>query len=129
MQSLLQAKHRQTSIIKCFRYNLYITGSHFGERYTNIAKMEGGGVIDKEAANPTVSTQTQRAPPPCRALTLVLGINCKMDSQSCGFRLEKKGLSQAQELSEGGLSEGIFCWGCVVVSLASLRKASWISYN
>ena len=27
MQSLLQAKYRQTSIFKCFRYNLYFTGS------------------------------------------------------------------------------------------------------
>ena len=38
MQSLLQAKHRQTSIIRCFKYNLNIAGSHFGEWYTNIAK-------------------------------------------------------------------------------------------
>ena len=30
-------------------YNLYITGSHFGERFSNIAKMGGGGgaVIDR----------------------------------------------------------------------------------
>ena len=28
MKSLLQAKYRQTLIIKCFRYDLYITGSH-----------------------------------------------------------------------------------------------------
>ena len=45
MKSLLQAKYRQTLIIKCFRYNLYITGSHFGERFTNIAKW--GAVIDR----------------------------------------------------------------------------------
>ena len=42
MQSLLQAKHRQTSITKCFRYSFYITGSHFGERFTDIAKIGGG---------------------------------------------------------------------------------------
>ena len=49
MQSLLQAKHRQTSNIKGVRHNLYITGSHFGEWFTNIAKMGGGGgaVIDR----------------------------------------------------------------------------------
>ena len=41
--SLLQEKHRQTSIMKCFRCNLYITGSHFGERFTKIVKMGGGG--------------------------------------------------------------------------------------
>ena len=42
MKSLLQAKYRQTLIIKCFRYNLFITGSYFGEWFTNIAKMGGG---------------------------------------------------------------------------------------
>ena len=42
------------------------------------------------------------------ALTLVLGTHCKRDSRSCGCRLEKRGLSQTQELSEGGLSEGHF---------------------
>ena len=36
------------------------------------------------------------------ALTLVLGTHCKTDSWSCGCRLEKRGLSQTQELSEGG---------------------------
>ena len=35
IQYLLQVKHRQTSIFN-------ITGSHFGKRFTNIAKMEGG---------------------------------------------------------------------------------------
>ena len=39
MKCLLQVKYRQTLIIKCFRYNLYITGSHFGQQFTNIAKM------------------------------------------------------------------------------------------
>ena len=34
-----------------------------------------------------------------------------MDSRSCGCRLEKGGLSQTQELSEGGLSEGHFLLG------------------
>ena len=63
------------------------------------------------------------------ALTLVLGTYCKMDSRSCGCRLEKIGLSQTQELSEGGLSEGAFPVGAVVVSLANPGKASWISYN
>ena len=44
MQALLREKHRQTSIIiKCFRYNLYIRGYYFGERFTNITKMGGGG--------------------------------------------------------------------------------------
>ena len=66
---------------------------------------------------------------PGGALTLVLGTHCKTDSRSCGCRLEKRGLSQAQELSEGGLSEGEFPIGAVVISLASPRKASWISYN
>ena len=42
IQSLFQVKHRPTSIFKFFRYNIYITGSHFGRRFTNIAKMEGG---------------------------------------------------------------------------------------
>ena len=42
MKSLLQAKYRQTLIINCFRHNLYVTGSHFGERLANIAKMGGG---------------------------------------------------------------------------------------
>ena len=48
------------------------------------------------------------------ALTLVLGTHCKiakMKSRSCGYRLEKKGQSQTQELSEGGLSEGHFLLG------------------
>ena len=53
------------------------------------------------------------------ALTLFLGTHCKSDSQSCGYRLEKRGLSQTQELSEGGLSEGALPVGAVVVSLAS----------
>ena len=44
MQSLLQVKQRQTSIIKCFRDNLYITGSHFVEHFTNIPKLSA--VID-----------------------------------------------------------------------------------
>ena len=44
MKSLLQAKYRPTLIIKCFRYNLYITGSHFRERFTNIAKIGGGNL-------------------------------------------------------------------------------------
>ena len=34
-----------------------------------------------------------------------------------------------QELSEGGAVRGAFPVGAVVVSLASPRKASWISYN
>ena len=45
-------------------------------------------------------------------LTLALGTHCKTDSRSCGCRLEKKGLSQTQELSEGGCQRGISCWGC-----------------
>ena len=45
------------------------------------------------------------------ALTLVLGTHCKTDSRSCGCRLEKRGLSQIPELSEGGLSEGHFLLG------------------
>ena len=45
------------------------------------------------------------------ALTLVLGTHCKTDSRSCGFRLEKGGLSLTKELSEGGLSEGHFLLG------------------
>ena len=44
-------------------------------------------------------------------LTLVLGTHCKTDSWSCGCRLEKRGLSQTQDLSEGGLSEGHFLLG------------------
>ena len=47
MQSLLQVKHRQTSIIKCFRYYLYITDSHFGERFTNTCIAKMGAVIDR----------------------------------------------------------------------------------
>ena len=66
---------------------------------------------------------------PGGALTLVLGTHCKMDSRGCGCRLEKRGLSQTQQLSEGGLSEGALPVGAVVVSLASPRKASLISYN
>ena len=45
------------------------------------------------------------------ALTLVLGTHCKTDSRSCGCKLEKGGLSQTQELSGGGLSEGHFLLG------------------
>ena len=60
---------------------------------------------------------------------LVLSTHCTTDSRSCGCRLEKKGLSQTKELSEGRLSEGEYPVGAVVVSLASPRKASWISYN
>ena len=45
------------------------------------------------------------------ALTLVLGTHCKTDPQSYGCRLEKRGLSQTQELSGGGLSEGHFLLG------------------
>ena len=59
------------------------------------------------------------------ALTLVLGTHCKTDSRSCGCRLEKGGLSLTQE----GAVRGAFPVGAVVVSLASPRKASWISYN
>ena len=54
------------------------------------------------------------------ALTLVLGTHCKTDSWSCGCRLEKKG---------GGAVRGAFPIGAVIVSLASPRKASWISYT
>ena len=39
------------------------------------------------------------------------GTHCKTDSRSCGCRLEKRGLSQTQELSGGGLSEGHFLLG------------------
>ena len=64
------------------------------------------------------------------ALILVLGTHCKTDSWSCGCRLEKRGLSQTQDLSEEGLSEGhLIPVGAVVVSLASPRKASLISRN
>ena len=41
------------------------------------------------------------------ALTLVLGTHCKTDPLSCGCRLEKRGLSQAQELSEGHFLLGL----------------------
>ena len=51
------------------------------------------------------------------------------NSRSCGCRLEKGGLSLTQELSGGGSVRGAFPVGAVVVSLASPRKASWISYN
>ena len=44
-------------------------------------------------------------------LALVLGTHCKTNSRSCGCRLEKRGLSQTQELSEAGLSEGHFLLG------------------
>ena len=61
MKSLLQAKYRLTLIIKCFRYNLYIIGSHFGERFTNIAKMAmGGGKSHSRYPNP----KSQNPPPP-----------------------------------------------------------------
>ena len=63
------------------------------------------------------------------ALTLVLGTHCKTDSRTCGCRLEKGGLSRTQKLSEGGAVRGVFPVGAVVLSLASARKASWISYN
>ena len=63
------------------------------------------------------------------ALTLVLGTHCKTESQSCGCRLEKRGLSLTQQLSEGELSEGAFPIGAVVVSLASPSKPSWMSYD
>ena len=65
------------------------------------------------------------------ALTLVLGTHCKTDSRSCGCRLEKGGLSRTQELSGGGggAVRGAFPVGAVLISLASQRKASWISYN
>ena len=68
-------------------------------------------------------------PPPCNmyckgctpgggggALTLLLGTHCKTDSRSCGCRLEKGGLSQTQELSGGGLSEGHFLLGLSLVA-------------
>ena len=45
MQSVLQANHGQPQLSMCFRYSLYITGSHFEERFTNIANM--GAVIDR----------------------------------------------------------------------------------
>ena len=63
------------------------------------------------------------------ALTLVLGIHCKTDSWSSGCRVDKRGLSQTQELSEGVLLEGEFPVGAVVVSLGSPRKVSWIIYS
>ena len=43
--SLFYKQDRQISIIKFFRYNLYITGSHFGERFTNVAQYGGGGEL------------------------------------------------------------------------------------
>ena len=46
-----------------------------------------------------------------------------MDSRSCGCRLEKKGLSQTQELSKGpGAVRGAFPVGAVGVSLAVQGK-------
>ena len=49
-------------------------------------------------------------------LTLVLGTHCKTDSRSCGCRLEKGGLSRTQELSGGGLSEGHFQLGLLLLA-------------
>ena len=67
MKSLLQAKYRQTLIIKCFRYNLYITGSHFGERQLIDGKSEavkipklGSGKSHSRYPNP----KSQYPPPP-----------------------------------------------------------------
>ena len=37
-QLLLQAKHRQPSMIKCFRYNLYFSGFVFVEKSPDIAQ-------------------------------------------------------------------------------------------
>ena len=115
MQSLLQAKHRQTSIIKCFRYNLYITGSHYGDGSLILQKYGRGVVIDicqirsdqnlkigsgkSESGCP--NPKSRYPPPPLR---------------SCGSQ-------------KGGLSEGAFSVGAVVFGLSSSWKASWISHN
>ena len=64
MKSLLQAKYRQTLIIKCFRYNLYITCSHFGERFTYIAKMGGGGGVIDRWQIPKLGKSHRRYPNP-----------------------------------------------------------------
>ena len=103
MQSLLQVKHRQTSIIKCFRYTLSIIGSHF-----SLILQKWGAVIDRwqirsgqnpnwGVANPRVGNQTQRvsappprglssgpshAPPPLRHATLMEGVNLPSSAQA-----------------------------------------------
>ena len=51
-----------------------------------------------------------------------LGTHCKTDYRSCGCRLENRGLSQTQELSEWGAVRGAFPAGAVAVSLTSPRK-------
>ena len=56
------------------------------------------------------------------ALTLVLDTHCKTDSQSCGCKLEKRWLSQFQELSEGALSEGHFLLGLQLLAWLVQRK-------
>ena len=63
------------------------------------------------------------------ALTLVLGTHCKTDSRSCGCRLEKGGAVTDPRTLRRGAVRGAFPVGAAVVSLASPRKASWISYN
>ena len=39
---LVTGKHRQNLTIRCVRYNIYFTGSLFGERFIKIAKIGGG---------------------------------------------------------------------------------------
>ena len=63
------------------------------------------------------------------SLTLVLGTHCKTDSRSCGCRLEKRGAVTNPRTLRRGAVRGAFPVGAVVVSLASPRKASWVSYN
>ena len=63
------------------------------------------------------------------ALTLVLGTHYKTDSRSCGCRLEKRGAVTGPRTLRKGAERGAFPVGAVVVSLASRRKASWISCN
>ena len=62
------------------------------------------------------------------ALTLVLGTHCKMDSRSCGCRLEKGGAVTDPRTLRRGAVRGTFPVGAVVVSLASPRIASLVSF-
>ena len=63
------------------------------------------------------------------ALTLVLVSTAKRTHRAVAVDLKKRGLSQTQDLSEGGAVKGSFPIGAVVVRLASPGKASWISCN
>ena len=99
---------------------MIVSGHHWGHR-------DGLGLLGPQGDKWYHKCQVED--PGGGALTLVLGTHCKTDSRSCGCRLKKRGPVTDPRTLRRGAVRGAFPVGAVVVSLASPRKASWISYK